>query len=329
MEIKFEKKQPKATKDLDTTHIIVKALASTERNLFVESQTLSFCDEDGTTNHMHNSLNYSNYLYFNDTDVNFFYIKLNSPSQLSDISYLIKLDIDVFFDNHASSQVQSDFYVNLITPFATSPDPTAYVVRNKRYELEDIADANAGNIDGMKEQFINNLVSATEFNNLPIAQTKIDISNLTYYQSLDQLHKYDNAESIVLILLLDYFYTWTKATTPDVEEYTLFALDIYNVTKLGVDAETDAQLFNIYFTDWGSVGGWEYPDTSFMAVEQNFSSAYQWPIEWALRLNMQTGAYGENETGYLEIEDQSFCNDVLKVIYKDVVQDGKWPTSWN
>jgi hypothetical protein len=60
-----------------------------------------------------------------------------------------------------------------------------------------------------------------------------------------------------------------------------------------------------------------------MAVEQNFSSAYQWPIEWALRLNMQTGAYGENETGYLEIEDQSFCNDVLKVIYKDVVQDGK------
>jgi hypothetical protein len=31
----------------------------------------------------------------------------------------------------------------------------------------------------------------------------------------------------------------------------------------------------------------------------------------------------------LEIEDQSFCNDVLKVIYKDVVQDGKWPTSWN
>jgi hypothetical protein len=207
VEIKFEKKQPKATKDLDTTHIIVKALASTERNLFVESQTLSFCDEDGTTNHMHNSLNYSNYLYFNDTDVNFFYIKLNSPSQLSDISYLIKLDIDVFFDNHASSQVQSDFYVNLITPFATSPDPTAYVVRNKRYELEDIADANAGNIDGMKEQFINNLVSATEFNNLPIAQTKIDISNLTYYQSLDQLHKYDNAESIVLILLLDYFYT--------------------------------------------------------------------------------------------------------------------------
>jgi hypothetical protein len=202
VQIKFRNSQPNKSKDVDNTHAFVTALDATAQELF-ENGTIGFCDPTGAA--AHDQLIYqSSILVFRDKNPQAFYIQLYKPSNLEELSYLVKLKIQIYFGDDEASQIQSDYYINLVNNDA-SPSPTdPERISNTTYKLSDIAEYDS-DVAKMYANFKANFISATGFTDLPKLQTKINLKNYTYGAALEELHKYDNVESIVSLLLLDYF----------------------------------------------------------------------------------------------------------------------------
>jgi hypothetical protein len=113
------------------------------------------------------------------------------------------------------------------------------------------------------------------FTNLPVLSdgNKLNLANVnTYFDLMEQLHKYDNAESVAANLLTDYLaesYETAKsgASSPYAKNTHFFLDDIIRTSEF--KQNNGPELFKINFLTTGYTGTQEFDDTLFQTEHEN------------------------------------------------------------